>query len=151
MSYLRQAFTSLSRVSDTPERTAFAFAIGVFYGFGPLLGLHTILAVATAFVFRLNKVAILLGTWSNLPWIVVPFYAFATWVGITLLGLPEGVSLPRIGLGELIRMEFWLSLLAQWKLLIPAVFGSFFLSTVMAGLAYPTALYVIRRYRNEDS
>lgn len=150
MSYLRQAFTSLARVSDTPERTALAFAIGVFYGFGPLLGLHTLLAVATALVFRLNKVAMLLGTWSNLPWIVVPFYAFATWVGITLLGVPEGTSLPHIGLSELIQAEFWMSLLAQWKLLIPACFGSLLLSVLLAGIAYPTALYVIRKYRKES-
>ena len=64
----------------------------MFFGFSPLLGLHTIGALAVAFVFNLNRVAVLLGVYSNLPWIIVPYYALATMLGALLLRtrLPEG-------------------------------------------------------------
>ena len=47
-----------------------AYAVGVFFGFSPFLGLHTILGLVVAFAFNLNRVAVLLGVYSNLPWIL---------------------------------------------------------------------------------
>jgi hypothetical protein len=51
----------LLNLNDTPERIAFAFAIGVFLAFSPLLGLHTFLGLTLAFLFGLNRVAVLVG------------------------------------------------------------------------------------------
>ena len=34
-----------------------------------------------AFLLNLNRVAVLLGVYSNLPWIIAPYYAFATMAG----------------------------------------------------------------------
>jgi len=147
VSYLRKAIVSLLKVPDTPERTALAFAIGVFLGFSPFLGLHTVMGVAVAFLFRLNKIAVMLGVWSNVPWLLVPFYSFATWVGVKVMGLPDGITPPGIGLSDLFRAEFWVWLGSQWQLLIPAFFGSLLLSIVLALIAYPTALLVIKRYK----
>ena len=33
----------LLHTHDTPHRTALAYAVGVFFGFSPVLGLHTVL------------------------------------------------------------------------------------------------------------
>ena len=41
---VRRWLQALLHVHDTPERTASAFALGVFLGFSPFLGLHTIVA-----------------------------------------------------------------------------------------------------------
>jgi uncharacterized protein (DUF2062 family) len=147
VSYLRKAISSLLKVRDTPEKTAFAFAIGVFIGFSPFLGLHTVMGVVVAFIFRLNKIAVMLGIWSNVPWLIVPFYSFATWVGIKMIGLPEGVTPPEIGFSDLFQAEFWVWLGSQWKLLVPMFFGSLLISSALALLAYPAALLVIRKYR----
>ena len=68
----------LLHTHDTPTRTAFAYALGVFFGFSPILGLHTILGLILAFVFRLNRVAVLLGVYSNLPWILPAYYTVTT-------------------------------------------------------------------------
>ena len=73
----RTAFRRLLALDDPPERTALAFAIGVFIAFTPLLGLHTILATLIAFLFRFNKIAIYTGTFVNNP--------FLTLVPITLV------------------------------------------------------------------
>ncbi|HLV00038.1 MAG TPA: DUF2062 domain-containing protein, partial [Acidobacteriota bacterium] len=100
MNNIRKIFRALIGISDTPERTALAFAIGTFIGFSPLIGLHTILGIAVALLFRLNRVAVLVGVWTNVPWITVPFYGFATWFGVQLMGLPQGVELPTVGIRQ---------------------------------------------------
>jgi uncharacterized protein len=83
---VRAWLEQLLHTHDTPQRTAAAYALGVFLGFSPVLGLHTILGLILAFALSLNRVAVLLGVYSNLPWILVPYYTLATWLGASLLG-----------------------------------------------------------------
>ncbi len=45
---VRKWLESLLHIHDTPQRTALAVAVGVFIGFSPFLGLHTIIALARA-------------------------------------------------------------------------------------------------------
>ena len=85
---LRQWLDQLLHTHDTPERTAAAFALGVFFGFSPLLGLHTILGLVFAFTLNLNRVAVLLGIYSNLPWILPAYYTLTTMAGAAVLRVP---------------------------------------------------------------
>src|SRR3982751_336029 len=90
----RRWLDTLLHIHDTPERTAAAFALGVFIGFSPFLGLHTVIGIVLAFLLSLNRVAVLLGVYSNLPWIIAGYYAFTTMVGaaITKTRIPPGFS-----------------------------------------------------------
>ena len=54
----RTWLNQLLHTHDTPQRTAIAYAIGVFFGFSPFLGLHTVLGLVVAFAFSLNRVAV---------------------------------------------------------------------------------------------
>ena len=65
----------------------------MFFGFSPLLGLHTVLGLVCAFALNLNRVAVLLGIYSNLPWILPAYYTLATLVGARILGakVPPGL------------------------------------------------------------
>ena len=145
MKRIKAAFQSLLLVTDTPEHTARSFSIGIFLGFSPLIGLHIILGIVVATGFRLNKTAVLLGIFMNNPWVVVPFYGLSTWVGIQLLGLPEGASLPEAGFFDLLQASFWSRLLSQWRLLIPAVIGSSLLSIILSVCSYFLVLLALRR------
>src|SRR6476660_4137490 len=84
----RRWFDQLLHTHDTPTRTALAYAVGVFFGFSPFLGLHTILGLVIAFAFNLNRVAVLLGVYSNLPWILPAYYTLATMLGAAILRVP---------------------------------------------------------------
>ena len=83
---MRAALQSLLHLKDPPRRTAIAFGTGVFIAFSPLLGLHTLMAIAIAFAFKLNRVAVLAGAWINV-WALVPCYMFGTFLGTQLLSV----------------------------------------------------------------
>ena len=89
----RRWLNQLLHTHDTPERTALAYACGVFFGFSPFLGLHTVLGLVAAFLFGFNRVAVLLGIYSNLPWILPAYYTLATMLGAALLrvDIPPGL------------------------------------------------------------
>jgi uncharacterized protein (DUF2062 family) len=152
-SLTRRWLSQLLHINDSPERTAAAFALGVFVGFSPFLGLHTIIGLLLAFLLGLNRVAVLLGVYSNLPWIIGEYYAFSTMVGAALTGtgLPQGFQ-ERLGelFGlSLLQRQFWSQLIALLRpLLWPYVVGSMVGAAVLAGVAYPLALgFVVRRRR----
>jgi hypothetical protein len=139
--YLRR----LLALDDTPERIALAFALGVFLAFSPLLGLHTFLGLTIAFIFGLNRVAVLLGVWVNNPWTLVPIYAAAAYIGGLLIGFPGAQNVPPFDWGEIWHGSFWVQGVRQWDVLKPLVLGSTILSFVSAALSYPIALYIVRR------
>ena len=147
---LRHALDQLLHTHDTPRRTAAAFALGVFLGFSPLLGLHTVLGLALAFAFRLNRVAVLIGVYSNLPWILPPYYAMATIVGAAILG----VSVPP-DLAPQLRQVFSGPNLADLRMLAGGLaplfwsftFGSTIGSCVLAFVAYHGSLAAIEARR----
>ena len=61
----------LLHTHDTPHRTAAAFALGVFSA-SRRCSVSTHPRPGLAFLLRLNRVAVLLGVYSNLPWILGP-------------------------------------------------------------------------------
>jgi uncharacterized protein (DUF2062 family) len=148
---LYRGLRRLLSLEDSPERIAFAFAIGVFFAFSPLLGLHTFLGLCVAFCFGLNRVAVLVGVFVNNPWTLVPIYAAATYVGGIVVGFPAAAALPDFGWSELWRSTFWVQLGQQWRLLLPMVVGSLILSVLAAVLSYPLALYLIHKGRQFDT
>ena len=59
------------RLDDTPPRLAAAYALGIVAGFSPFFVVSYVVAFAAAFVLRLNKLLVLAGLCTNLPWIMV--------------------------------------------------------------------------------
>jgi uncharacterized protein (DUF2062 family) len=82
----RNLIGKLLHLNDTPKRIALAFAIGVFIGFSPPTGLHAALALVLAWIIGLNKVIMVLGTFVNNPWTLVPIYGSCLWIGLHLYG-----------------------------------------------------------------
>jgi uncharacterized protein (DUF2062 family) len=155
-SLVRRWLEALLHIEDSPERTAAAFALGVFFGFSPFLGFHTVLGVVFAILFNLNRVAVLLGVYSNLPWVIAPYYAFATMAGGVLTGhrIPAGFHNQVIALFELslFHADFWRRLLVIMKpLLWPYAVGSTLGGLTLAAVAYPFALaFVASRRRLQE-
>ena len=90
---VRRVVQVLLHIEDTPHRTALAFGVGVLIAFSPFLGIHMGIALIVAFLFRLNRVAILFGTYLNNPWTLAPIYLAGTSLGCLLLGVSsEGLD-----------------------------------------------------------
>ena len=104
--------------------------------------------MVVAFAFNLNRVAVLLGLWTNLPWFIAPFYALATAFGAWILG----ARMPADFLPHLDRIwnmsGWWPRLEALGELLRPLLpaylLGSSILAAVLAIVAYFLCLWFLR-------
>jgi uncharacterized protein (DUF2062 family) len=149
---VRRWLGALLHIQDTPPRTAVAYAVGVFFAFSPFLGLHTVMALIVAFALNLNRVAVLLGVYSNLPWIIGPYYAFATMVGAIVMrsSLPASFRDQLASLLELsvLGSEFWASVVTLLRpFLWPFMAGSTICAILLAIAAYPAALAFVSSRR----
>ena len=117
------------RLDDDPHRIAGGLAVGIFVGCSPFFGFHTILALLLAFLFRLNKLAAVAGSWLVLPWIAPFLLGLSLLLGRWLLG--EGIGLPLAG-----------SLDREW---IARNFSSLLLGSSLIGAAAAAIAYWIAR------
>jgi uncharacterized protein (DUF2062 family) len=156
MRHLKALIKKLLHIEDTPERTALAYAVGIFLGFSPFLGFHTLAGLAVAFLFRLNRVAILLGVWSNTPWWIVPYYMIATWVGMWVTGFwidwARLKEIFQLGMDRgFLASDFWSRIASQSGLLLSFVVGSLILCALLSLVAYPFSLKWIKFYRSRKN
>jgi uncharacterized protein (DUF2062 family) len=146
----RRWLDQLLHTHDTPQRTALAYAVGIFFGFSPLLGLHTILGLVCAFAFNLNRVAVLLGIYSNLPWILPAYYTLATLLGATLLRVKVPPNLLR-DLQSALAEASWADFRQLGHALTPLawayVLGSTIGAVILAVIAYRVAFAMIVAHR----
>lgn len=143
---LRRALEGVLKVHDTPHRTALAFGIGLFIAFSPLLGLHGVMALVTAFTFRLSRAAMLLGAYTNNPWTIAPMYLAGTTLGCALLGVPVELidQIEWTGSGR----GFYLGLLESLRpYLWPYVVGNTVLGVLCGGLGYAIMRRVLEARR----
>jgi uncharacterized protein (DUF2062 family) len=134
-----RALDAIFLLEDSPDRIARAFAIGVFIAWCPLFGIHTGLALAIAFLFRLSRAAMLVGAYINNPWTIAPMYTAGTLLGSWLLGVsPSGISqIAWQAEGD----DFYRSL---WQGLQPYI-GPYFLGNTVLGIVAAVPAYFLMR------
>ncbi|MFZ4856997.1 MAG: DUF2062 domain-containing protein [Desulfuromonadaceae bacterium] len=87
---IKLEFKKILSLDAHPGHISTGFAVGVFVSFTPFFGIHTPMAIALAFIFRLNKVACITGAWINTPLTIVPVLLASYNLGGFLCGKPGG-------------------------------------------------------------
>ncbi|MCL4492392.1 MAG: DUF2062 domain-containing protein [Nitrospirae bacterium] len=141
---LRDKLREVISIKDSPGRVATSFAIGVFIGMSPVLGLHTALGLVVAWIFRLNKFVTMIGVFVTNPWTIIPIYTFSTWVGAKLLRVEKiipaidwnGASI--VSIMRDMKPLFW-----------PFVCGTILIGLISAVIGYIIIYHAVARKRNE--
>jgi uncharacterized protein (DUF2062 family)/quercetin dioxygenase-like cupin family protein len=142
---LRRTYDRFVRIRGNPREIARGFALGLFVGMTPFLGLHMAIAVFIAALFKWNKIAAATGVWVSNP-LTAPFLYGATFfTGARFLGMEKGaVPPPPMNWSE------FLALIEQapdffWILTV----GGVILGLPIAGAGYYLAHSAIVKYREE--
>ncbi|WNM56848.1 DUF2062 domain-containing protein [Candidatus Nitrospira allomarina] len=138
---VRQQLTQVLHLRETPHRTALAFALGVFIAFAPHYLFHTASVVFCAWAFRLNFLALFLGSLINNPWTLIPILAASLYTGMLLIGASSSATIE----WDQMRVDNIFDMLSPY--LIPFLVGACALSIVGSLIAYPVMRWVITRYR----
>jgi uncharacterized protein (DUF2062 family) len=138
---VRQQLTQVLHLRETPHRTALAFSLGVFIAFAPHYFLHTASVVFCAWAFRLNFLALFLGSFINNPWTLVPILGASLYTGLLLVGASSSTTIE----WDQMNVDNMFEMLSPY--LIPFLVGACALSIVGSLMAYPIMRWAITRYR----
>lgn len=137
----RSLLKRVLHLKESPQRTALAFAMGVFIAFSPTYGLHTAMVLFCAWALGLNFLALMVGAFINNPWTMVPILGATYWVGALLLGRSDG---PSFDWHDLSFSAIYEQIMPY---AVPFFLGGFVLSLLGAALAYPLAYYFVAKHR----
>jgi len=139
----KKRFKAILSLDSHPRHIAAGLAVGVFISFTPFFGVHTPMAIAAAFIFRLNKVTCITGAWVNTPLTMVPALLLSYKLGELLIGRPH----QELVLQEL-TWEYAISLLHSHA--APIFIGSSVIGFCAAVFAYFLCYYLVVRFRQKD-
>lgn len=140
---LRDKLREVITTKDSPRKIALSFAMGIFIGMSPVIGLHTAIGVGAAYLFRTNKFVTIVGVYVTNPWTIVPIYTFATWLGAKLLGIDKIIpplkwhAISFSYLFNEVRFLLW-----------PFIFGSTLVGLVSAIVGYVVVYHAVVKQRS---
>lgn len=131
---LGKAYDRFIRIRGNPREIGLGFALGVFLGFTPTMGIQLALAVFFASLLKWNKYAAAIGVWITNP-VTAPFiYGFTYFVGNRLTGLNNSYNL---------NLEFNWNTLVDLLTNSPGLIVSLFVGGLVVGLPIAAMGYLL--------
>ncbi len=133
---LKEYIIRLSKKGLTPDEISAGVAIGIFIGFVPLIGIHTVMAFALSYFLRLNTFLVLLGTQISNP-LSFPFQIFlSAEIGSLILN------------GKLLDIKFTKDISYLEHYILPIIIGSLVLGIVVSLFSYLTIKSFLKRRKS---
>ncbi len=135
----------LMSIEDSAHAIALGVAIGIFFGFSPLWGLKTLLAIGVAWILNCNKIAAAISV--TLHDVVLPFMpAILLWeykLGYLVLNgvLPGRVRIGHMAIRDYLHWHVFVSVI--W----PTLIGSIFVGLPIAVVFYFVVRSLVIRTR----
>lgn len=140
---LKKAYYRFLKIRGNPREIALGFALGLFVGMSPFMGLHTAIAVPLAALLKWNKFSAAVAVWISNPLSAPVIYGMTYFVGARVLFIENGYKL---------RMAFNLDALLYTLRSAPEIIGILLVGGAVVGLpvailGYHFALRTIIQYR----
>ena len=134
-----RAYERFLKIRGNPREIALGMALGLFVGMTPLMGLHTVIAVPLAALFKWNKISAAVGVWVTNAITAPIIYGINYLVGARIVGLSRTFGFEETdGLSALYRLMvktpeiFWATTIGGIVLGVPlAVAGYYFSYSVV--------------------
>lgn len=143
-------------LKSSPRKVALGFALGVFIGLTPTMGIQMIITVPLAAVLGVNPISAVAGTYVSNAFTFVPLYVFCYWVGkhfLSLLGLEVGAGLHLDRIRNVSALREFLDLLRSGggtvlRWMAVEFVGSLIVGPIMAVPSYFVVLFLLVRFRS---
>jgi len=90
LSPLYKAYKRFLKIRGKPREIALGFGLGLFVGMTPFFGLHTVIAVPLAALFKWNKISAAISVWFTNAATAPIIYSITYLVGARIIGIQKG-------------------------------------------------------------
>ncbi|MFC2173595.1 DUF2062 domain-containing protein [Acidobacteriota bacterium] len=143
----RKTYERFLKIRGRPREIALGFALGIFFGMMPMLGVQMVVVFFLASLLKWSKISAAAGVWITNP-LTAPFlYGLTYMTGKRLLGLEKTARLP----GEL-NLDTVIKIFHQAPHLLWAMtVGGVVIGLPLAVLGYYISFHAVSRYQQSIS
>ena len=127
---LGRVYERFVKIRGRPREIALGFALGVFIGVTPTMGIQMPIALFLAALLKWSKISAVFGVWITNPFTAPFIYGITYVVGAHLLGLKTTMTLPE---------ELTWSIVREMLKNAPVIFGALTVGGILVGL--PLAVF----------
>ncbi len=140
---LRRVYERFVKIRGGPREIALGFALGIFIGMTPTMGIQMPIAVFLAAIFKCSKISAPSGVWITNPFTAPFVYGITYILGANLLGLKATMTLPQ---------ELTWSIVKEMLKNAPVIFGALTVGGVLVGLplavlGYYLSFAAVKKYQ----
>lgn len=143
---VKNIFLKLVGANDTPHRIALGFAIGIFYGLFPFVGV--IFTIVTAIILKANKAVALVGCFVTNTWMSFFLALPSVKLGSRLFGLDWHIVWADIRRYMSMKDINDMARLASVDIILPTIVGFLTIALIIAAISYVIGLVIVIKYKN---
>lgn len=122
---LGRVYERFVKIRGRPREIALGFALGIFIGMTPTMGIQMLIAVFFASLLKWSKISAAFGVWITNPFSAPFVYGITYFVGAHLLGLKTTIALPE---------ELTWGIVREILKNAPVIFGALTVGGILVGL-----------------
>lgn len=142
---VQKTYERFLKIRGHPREIALGFALGLFVGMTPFMGLHTIAAVAVAALFKWNKISAAISVWITNALTAPLIYGITYLVGARLMGLEKAFNLKEINSLSAVNELILKTPEIVWAMIV----GGVVIGLPLAIIGYYFAFSITSRYQEE--
>jgi len=134
LNIIHRIYERFVKIRGRPREIALGFALGIFIGMTPTMGVQMPIAIFFAAMFKWSKISAVFGVWITNP-LTSPFiYSITYIVGVKLLGLKATLTLPD---------DLTWSIVKEMLKNAPVIFGALTVGGIITGLPLAVLSYYL--------
>jgi len=139
----KKGFDRFLKIRGNPREIALGMALGIFVSMTPFIGLHTVIAIFFAALFKWNKISAALGVWVTNPFTAPFIYGITYFTGKLCLGIEK---IPKLN-ADLSYSKIITMLQKTPEILLVLIVGGIVVGLPLAFFGYYFSYSAISRYQ----
>lgn len=131
---LRRVYERFIRIRGQPREIALGFALGIFIGMMPIMGIQMPIAAFFAAVLKWSKISAVFGVWITNPFSAPFIYGLTYIAGAAVLGSEATIALPE---------NFTWSIVKDTLKNAPVIIGAMTAGGILIGLPLAVLSYFV--------
>ena len=143
LSPLYKAYKRFLKIRGKPREIARGFALGLFVGMTPFFGLHTVIAVPLAALFKWNKISAAISVWFTNAATAPIIYSITYLVGARIIGIQKGFNWTDINSFSSVYQLILKTPEIVWAMIV----GGVVLGLPLSIAGYYIIFFILKRYQ----
>lgn len=144
IAFFSKIYARFLKIRGTPNAIGLGFALGLFVGMTPFMGIQTPIAIFFAALFKWNKISSAAGVWISNPVSAPVIYGINFFIGAKIIGLKAAATPSEHAGFSLIKL-----IQGTPEILVAMIIGGIVTGIPLAVMGYFFSFSAVKKYQQD--